>query len=131
MKNILSINIIGLFILLLGHSSCTDQFNKAGEAKKMTPLTISVQPRMTETDDQTPIPNELTVKLENFSEGISIEKEISYEPGKTLVVDSVIPGIYSITISGKAQDDNNDEYFFKGNKVNEPLVASFHDRDRY
>ena len=53
---------------------------------------------MTETDDQTPIPNELTVKLENFSEGISIEKEISYEPGKTLVVDSVIPGIYSITI---------------------------------
>ncbi|BDF53143.1 DUF4876 domain-containing protein [Odoribacteraceae bacterium] len=124
MKNILSINIIGLFILLLGHSSCTDQFNKAGEAKKMTPLTISVQPRMTETDDQTPIPNELTVKLENFSEGISIEKEISYEPGKTLVVDSVIPGIYSITISGKAQDDNNDEYFFKGNKVNEPLVAS-------
>lgn len=44
MKNILSINIIGLFILLLGHSSCTDQFNKAGEAKKMTPLTIPYNP---------------------------------------------------------------------------------------
>lgn len=82
MKNILSINIIGLFILLLGNSSCTDQFNKAGDAKKMTPLTISVQPRMTETDDQTPIPNELTVKLENSPKVSVLKKKFLTNPEK-------------------------------------------------
>lgn len=124
MNNLMKINIIGLFLLTAGITACTDQFDKAGEASKMAPLTISVLPKISETEDNVPIPEELTVKMENFSEGISIVKEIPYTPGKALVIDSVIPGIYSITVSGKATDDNRDEYFFKGNKVNEPLVMA-------
>lgn len=123
MKNCGNFNMIYLFILIFGVSACTDQFNKANEAKKMTPLTISILPKINATDNDSPIPEELTVKLENFTEGVNIEKRIPYAEGGNLVIDSVIPGIYSITISGKALDDNNDEYYFQGNKVNEPLIA--------
>jgi hypothetical protein len=54
--------------------------------------------------------NGLKVILENFDEGVKIEKTLT---GET-TIDSIIPGIYNITISGQTEDQFGKAYNLSG-----------------
>ena len=58
-----------------------------------------------------------TVKL-HYDEDYNYDKRSNYNSVK---VDGIIPGIYSVTVSGTAIDTENNEYYINGNSVNAAL----------
>lgn len=62
----------------------------------------------------------LTVTLENFDEAIRIVKTIS---GET-TIDSIIPGIYNITITGQVEDEYGKAYNMNGSLSRKSLIVS-------
>lgn len=62
----------------------------------------------------------LDIVLENFAEGFKLEKKLT---GNVNHIEGLIPGIYSINISGRAENDGK-TYLLKGNKVNYAVVKN-------
>lgn len=63
----------------------------------------------------------LTVKFDNYDEDLHYVENVT---GSSVKVDGIIPGIYSITVSGTAIDTENSEYYINGNSVNEALFKN-------
>ena len=61
---------------------------------------------------------DLTVKFDNYDEDLHYVKEVT---DNSVKVDGIIPGIYSVTVSGTAIDTENNEYYINGNSVNAAL----------
>ncbi len=102
-------------ITLLSNISC-DKFNEADEAEKTAPLEVSITvdidvPNMASSEG-------LVVKVVNNAEGYSYKKEFT---GEHVSVKDVIPGIYTISVSGTAKDTSGTEYYINGNSVNQAL----------
>jgi len=64
--------------------------------------------------------NGLKVVLENFDEGVKIIKTLS---GQT-TIDSIIPGIYNITVSGQAEDQYGKAYNLSGSLTSRTLSTN-------
>jgi hypothetical protein len=60
----------------------------------------------------------LTVKFDNYTEDLHYTRTMK---GTEMNVSGIIPGIYSITISGDVFDDNGVEYYVNGGVVNQPI----------
>mgnify|MGYP003294150590 CR=1 FL=1 len=102
-------------ITLLSNVSC-DKFNEADEAEETAPLEVSITvdidvPNMASSEG-------LVVKVVNNAEGYSYKKEFT---GEHVSVKDVIPGIYTISVSGTAKDTSGAEYYINGNSVNQAL----------
>lgn len=63
----------------------------------------------------------LTIKFDNYDEDLHYVENVT---GSSVTVDGIIPGIYSITVSGTAIDTENSEYYINGNSVNEALFKN-------
>ncbi|MBP5277331.1 MAG: DUF4876 domain-containing protein [Prevotella sp.] len=106
-----------MMLSLLVLTSC-DRFKEADEAEKIQPLNVLVNLSID-------VPNlataeGLVVNIVNNSEGYTYRKEFS---GTEVSVEGVIPGVYTISVSGAALDTAGDEYFINGNSVNKALYA--------
>ncbi|HUN01516.1 MAG TPA: DUF4876 domain-containing protein, partial [Niabella sp.] len=60
----------------------------------------------------------LKIIFTNFLENIKIEKEIT---GTSISVEGLIPGIYTIVISGKAANNEGQLFYLNGSLVNYPI----------
>jgi len=94
-------------------------FNDILDTEKVEPLQteIKIQIELEGFDS----PEGLSIVLMNYLENIRIEKEFS---GLSVVLDSLIPGIYTVTISGKAYDNQGQLYYLNGGLVNHPLIKN-------
>ena len=105
--------LIGLASLL---TSC-DSFTDAFETKEITPISITIRPEITLSGfDNT---NGLKLILNNYVEGIRVEKELT---SSTVEIGDLIPGMYSIVISGKLKNKEGVSYYLNGSLVNYPVL---------
>lgn len=105
--------LIGLVSLL---ASC-DSFSDALGTKEITPISITIRPEITLSGfDNT---NGLKLILNNYVEGIRVEKELT---SSTVEVGDLIPGMYSIVISGKLKNKEGVWYYLNGSLVNHPVL---------
>lgn len=105
--------------LLLGIFVNCSSFNDILDTEKVEPLRTEIKIKIElEGFDS---PQGLSIVLMNYLENIRIEKEFS---GLSVPLDSLIPGIYTITISGKAYDNQGQLYYLNGGLVNQPLIKN-------
>ncbi|MGN0282353.1 MAG: DUF4876 domain-containing protein [Prevotella sp.] len=102
--------------IALTTASCTS-FSDASDAEKVEALQVSVT--MTINVENLKSVKDLKVKLDDYTDDYHYIKEVS-EAG-TVNIDDVIPGIYTISVSGNAFDKDDVEYYINGNVVNKAL----------
>ena len=130
MKNniIKKINIV-LSVLFL--YSCIDQMQDAGDAKKVTPVrgtvTIQVNTGFVTKAGDPGFPTEgLRAVFNNFSENFT--KEGIVDERGIVSIDSLIPGIYSVNVSGKV-DYNGQDYYLNGAVSNVSIFEDITEED--
>lgn len=113
-KHILTV--LSSFFTLMYLSGCQG-FSEASSTEDIQPLTVSVN--MDINVENLDSVKDLKIKLNNYSTGVQYERQLT-EVG-TVSVDNIIPGIYTISISGNAYDTNGNEYYVNGNLVNKAI----------
>ena len=93
-----------------------DSFRDMSGTAEVNPITVDVYLDITVENISTL--KDLTVKLDNYDEDLHYVKEVT---DNSVKVDGIIPGIYSVTVSGTAIDTENNEYYINGNSVNAAL----------
>ncbi|MBV7533077.1 DUF4876 domain-containing protein [Chitinophaga sp. sic0106] len=63
----------------------------------------------------------LKVTFENFAEGTKVEDTLGAD---VTAVGGLIPGLYSINVSGRVLDANGDVYYLNGAKINYPITQN-------
>lgn len=103
------------FIISICLLSC-DSFKDAFDTEKVKPLTVSVNASI----DVEGISNfdGLKISFDNYDEDIHETRILS---GEKVSIDGILPGIYSITISGKAKNTQDIEYYLSGSAINQAL----------
>ncbi|MDN4753222.1 DUF4876 domain-containing protein [Porphyromonadaceae bacterium W3.11] len=104
-----------LVLIALTFVSC-HQFREVNEAENVTPLSVSVKLKMS--IENLAMTESFLVKFDNYSEGLHLEKEFSNDE---VHMDDIVPGIYTINVSGVAIDQEGSEYYLNGNLVNVAL----------
>ncbi|WP_321518816.1 DUF4876 domain-containing protein [uncultured Bacteroides sp.] len=107
------INILLALILLLFINASCDSFNDAFDTKEIAPLSVNVNAIMS--IEGVNSSEGLKVKFDNYSENIHLEKVLGKS---TTLVEGLLPGIYSINITGKVTTSSGDEYYVNGSKIN-------------
>lgn len=108
-----------LFILTLATAlSGCEAYNDLKDVEEIAP--ISVQVNMTLDIENLATLKELTLKMDNYDEDLHYVKSVS---GESVMVDDILPGIYTINISGNALDKNGNEYYVNGSVQNEVLKS--------
>lgn len=105
-------------VLVAALTSC-EKFNDANDAEKISAITLNVKVGISNIDNLASM-NSLVIKFNNSKEGYYIEKQFD---GENTEIDNVIPGIYSVTISGNAKDTDGNEYYINGNLINQALYT--------
>lgn len=111
MKHILPI----LALIISVFASC-ESFKEANDAKKIAPISLSVKAILS-VDDLKEIQN-LTIKLDNYTEDLHL---VQTTDDAITQIENIIPGIYTISISGTGVDPEGNEYYLNGNLVNKAL----------
>lgn len=105
-----------LFPLMLSALSC-EQFQSVSGTDKVIPLSATIKVNLNL--DTAPVPDQLQVKLVNFSERYELVATMS--PNEPITVNNIIPGIYTITVSAEKSEDGF-TYNYNGNVVNVGIV---------
>jgi len=116
MKNIIKI-FIASTILVSGLAAC-QQFDDVAKIEQITQLESTVSLSLDLGD--APTPTQFNVKFTNYSDRFVINKVIT--PNGNIVVDGIIPGVYTITISAEMAADGF-TYNYSGSLVNQKIVA--------
>lgn len=109
MKNTIYI----LALLLSAALTACSGFSDASDAEKVEPLDVPVG--ITVQVDNLASVSDLKVRLDNYVDNYHYEKETS---GTSVDISDVLPGIYTVSISGTAYDTDGEEYYINGNLVN-------------
>ena len=102
--------------LILG--AC-DSFKDLNDVKEIAPISVNVAldfniENLAEVKD-------LKVKFDNYDEDLHYEKTINKNE---LEMSDIIPGLYTINVSGIALDDEVNEYLINGSVVNYPVFQN-------
>lgn len=106
--------ILSLFIMS-ALTSC-DSFTDIYDAEEIAPIDITIQLGI-EIENLSSL-TELKLKLDNYEEDLHYEKIFS---GETVNIENVVPGIYTVNITGTALDAEANEYYVNGSVVNKVL----------
>ena len=117
MKKTRLINYSLLSLLLLLATAC-EQFQNASGIKEIEPLSVTIGVTLNLGDN--PMPSSLNVRLVNFAERYELTTTMS--PDKSVTVDGILPGIYTVTVSGEENADGF-TYIYAGNAVNIDIVT--------
>ena len=131
MKNNIIIKKINIVLSVLFLYSCIDQMQDAGDAKKVTPVrgtvTIQVNTGFVTKAGDPGFPTEgLRAVFNNFSENFT--KEGIVDERGIVSIDSLIPGIYSVNVSGKV-DYNGQDYYLNGAVSNVSIFEDITEED--
>lgn len=124
-----------IFIYLLAFTSfslgsCTGAFNELENVKEITPVKVNVSLNIDAAsfaDSELTELNDLTFKFDNYEEDLHYVVKIedandfltkSRAASQSVTFDQILPGIYTVTISGVAIDEEGNEYYLSGNLVN-------------
>lgn len=99
-------------------SSC-ESFKDASDAEIVEYIKISVETKSVLAGIDNP--EGLEIVFNNYATGVSRRTLLD---GEKTAVDSLIPGIYSISIEGEAFDAKGDKFLMKGALVNYPLFKN-------
>ena len=88
-----------IFVLTALALVACEQFREANDAENIAPISVSVKLRL-EMENLT-LAEDLLVKFDNYNEGLHLEKGFRSE---NVQVDGIVPGIYTISVSGVATD---------------------------
>lgn len=114
-KNIyLYISILSMGLIAI---SC-DSFSDAFDVKKIAPISVTFNTEMglDNFDDL----EGLRIVVTNYTEDLRKEKEMS---GSTVTFDNLIPGMYSIVVTGKSENNEGVLYYLNGSLVNRQLLT--------
>lgn len=109
---------MAVLALAIAVASC-EQFKEVADVQEIQPISVGIKIDL-DKGENVPAPEKYTVKFNNYSENIEIVREVA--AGGTIVVDDIIPGVYTVTVSGESADDAF-TYNFNGNLVNENLYV--------
>ena len=101
--------------ILLALTSC-EAFNDLEGTKEITP--ISVEVALDFNIDNLAELKDLKVKFDNYDEDMHYEKEVIHH---TIEMNDILPGIYTVNVSGTALDHEGNEYFVNGSVVNQGI----------
>ena len=96
-----------------------DTFSELSDAKEVAPIAVNVD--LDIAVENLAAVKGLTVKFDNYDEALHYTKEIS---GESVNMDGILPGIYTVSVSGTALDSDNNEYYVNGNIVNAALFEN-------
>lgn len=96
-----------------------DTFSELSDAKEVAPIAVNVD--LDIAVENLAAVKGLTVKFDNYVEALHYTKEIS---GESVNMDGILPGIYTVSVSGTALDSDNNEYYVNGNIVNAALFEN-------
>lgn len=99
--------------------SC-EQFEDIKDVKPIEAVSFNVDISLVKADS-IPAPDKFRVKLNNYAENIEVIKYIA--SGETLEITDVIPGIYTVSISGESHVGDF-RYVFNGNLSNEAIIEN-------
>ncbi|MBQ8672882.1 MAG: DUF4876 domain-containing protein [Bacteroides sp.] len=102
-----------LLLCLLAFTAC-EKFSDAGDAETIEKLTKQVNVTLNSAMSNFTVEN-LKVKFVNYSEGLTYEKETD---GTSLNMEDIIPGLYTITASCIAYDEEGGAYYLAGSLAN-------------
>ena len=111
MKNLLTYFVVAVFAF--GFSSCA-QFDEIAESERVANVSAKVVVNTT-LGEGVPAPETYTVKFNNYTEGFELVE--TTDANGIVNTESLIPGIYSITVSAEVAH-NGSVYNFNGNLVN-------------
>jgi len=95
------------------------KINKAQDAQKVGNYKIAVKaPSVISSIAST---EGLKIVFENFAEGLRVEKTLA---ANSTTIDGLIPGLYSINISGRVTDSNGQTYYLSGSKINYAIIEN-------
>ena len=91
-----------------------EQFNEIKDVQSIGNISFGVEINLKK-DANVPAPASYKVKLNNYAENIEMVKEVA--AGDVIKIDDIIPGVYTVAISGESQA-NGFTYMFNGNLSN-------------
>ena len=91
-----------------------EQFNEIKDVQTIGNISFGVEISLKK-DANVPAPTSYKVKLNNYAENIEMVKEVA--AGDVIKIDDIIPGVYTVAISGESQA-NGFTYMFNGNLSN-------------
>ena len=97
-------------------ASC-DQYDDLGKAPTVEPLDVKID--LASLIGQIAYGDDMVVKLDNYNEGLHYEKTFS---GAGCTVSGVVPGIYTINVSGKGVTEDGEEFMLAGSRTNAAIT---------
>ena len=96
--------------------SACNSFNDLEGVKEIAPISVDVALDFN-TDQVTEIKG-LTIKFDNYDEDLHYEKPVS---GHQVEMNDILPGIYTVNVSGTGIDADGNEYYLNGSVVNQAI----------
>lgn len=110
-RNIFTIALMGIMM-----AGC-DQFDEVSDAAVIAPIEVSVELEINQSDVNAG--DQMNIVLDNYNDGVHVEKTFT---GSSCKVDGLIPGVYTVKVSGSAYDGEGSEYILNGNLLNTNLL---------
>ncbi len=107
-----------LFVASLFALASCEQYEQIKDVQPIENVSFGVGITLKK-DAEIPAPEKYKVKLNNYAENIEVIKEVA--AGEVIQIDDVIPGIYTVSISGESYL-NGFTYMFNGNLSNVNVV---------
>lgn len=107
-------------LLTLGMMSC-DQFDEAAGAKPVKGVDVVIDLSTAvggRAAGELIFGDNMVVKFNNYAEGLEYVKTFS---GHQCTMENLVPGLYSVNISGKASDSEGTEYILSGSLTSYPI----------
>ena len=107
-----------LAIPALALVTACNTFDEIADAEDITPIGVKVDLEMAIEDLATV--EKLTMKFDNYEDDLHYVKEVT---GNSIEIDSIVPGIYTVSVSGLATGISGTEYMVNGSLVNKALFT--------
>ena len=93
-----------------------NSFNELKDAERIAPISVNVA--LDFNIDHVAEIRDLTLKFDNYDEALHYEKVVN---GKQIDMEGILPGIYTVNVSGTAIDKEGNEYYLNGSVVNQGI----------
>lgn len=103
-----------LFVVSAVVALSCEQFEDVKDVQRVDNISVGIEITLKK-DDNVPAPSAYKVKLNNYAENIEVIKTV--EAGGVITIDDVLPGIYTVSVSGESEA-NGFTYVFNGNLSN-------------
>ena len=102
---------------MVASSACED-FRDANQADTVASIRANVT--LTLAVENVASTQDFVVKFDNYDENLHISEECNGT--ESVTIEGLIPGIYTVTVSGTVFDTEGDEYYVNGNVVNQAIL---------